>query len=304
MAPPQTGDTLDVRDLFFALARGWWLIALFAAIGLYQGYQSLVGFSPEYEATLIVAPTSGASTQASGGALAQVSRSLGIQVSAQSEASTFDRVRLLIGSPQFVAYLDERHSIMLRLLRNAWDEATGEWIKPSGRRFKFEQRIRAAVHLPTWRAPSLESVADHLRSAIVFTRKEDQPAFITVSYKHADAAMARWVLETVFYEGDNYLRSEDRRKTEKRVEYLRQQIGVQNLDFRAMFLSMLAEQERNLMLLSADNLYAAEVSRPIHVSPTPSAPDLVRDFGVIVVGWTLAGALLVLFISLIRRPRT
>lgn len=297
------GDTLDVRDLFLSLARGWWVLVIFAGIGLYQGYKSLQNFSPVYEATLVVAPGTGG--HQSSGALSEVSRSLGIQVTMPTaEASTFDRLRLLLGSPQFIEYLDQRHAFMNRVFGDSQDPMTGEWKKPTGRRFEIEQQVRRALHLPTWRAPSLESLTEYLKSAIVFTRKLDQPAFFTIAFSHRDAEMARWLLQTVYFEGDDFLRQEDRQKTQQRIAYLRQQLNVQNLDFRAMFLNMLAEQERNLMLLSSDTPYAAEIAQPVHVTSVPSAPNMVRDFGVIVAGWILTGALLVLFIELIRRPRT
>ena len=47
----------------------------------------------------------------------------------------------------------------------------------------------------------------------------------------------------------------------------------------------------------------AQIVEPLYVSNQPSTPDLVRDFGVGVVGWALAGAFLVVLYSLIRAPQ-
>ena len=65
---------------------------------------------------------------------------------------------------------------------------------------------------------------------------------------------------------------------------------------------MLAVEERRLMLLDADAPYAAQIVEPIFVSERPSSPDVVSRFGVVTVGWTLAGAFLALVIALVRAP--
>ena len=305
IATAHGGDILDVRHLFLMMLRGWWIILAFAAVGGYNGLKALRGFSPVYEATMIVAPGGGSQQSGAAGALSTVTRTLGIQIAVpQSEATSFDRLRLLVGSPQFVAFLDEKYSIIRRTFAGSWDDTLKVWTKPTGRRFEIEQRVNAALHLPTWREPSLESFASYLKSSVTFVRDPEQPMFFTITYRNVDRDFAAWLLQTVYLEGDNYLRNQDRLKTEERIGYIVGQLAsVQNIEFRVMFQSMLAEQERNLMLLSASAPYAADIAQPVYVSAQPTAPDLVKDFGVVLVGWTLAGAMLVLVIGMVRRPQ-
>ena len=80
-------------------------------------------------------------------------------------------------------------------------------------------------------------------------------------------------------------------------------LGVDLIAPGAMLNGMLSTEVRRLMLLDSSAPYAAQIVEPLYVSNQPSTPDLVRDFGVGVVGWALAGAFLVVLYSLIRAPQ-
>ena len=296
-------DALDVRSLFLALLKGSWLIILFGAMGAWLGVGKLTSFTPTYEAALIVSPAESPWSN-TGGALSEVGQRLGINIEpVAASATTFDRLKLTFGSLVLAELLDAKHGMLKRMYGGGWDEATQQWKRPEGRRAVFEESIRARLHLGTWSEPTLESVAENLKSSVRVERMGTTP-FYRISYRHTDPQFALWLLGTVYREADELMRNQDRASASERKRYLEAQVAVTpSVEGRAMLTGMLSAEVRRLMLLESSAPYAAQVVEPLFVSDRPSTPDLVRDLGVSLVGWMLAGSFLVILYSLIRSPR-
>jgi hypothetical protein len=302
--PPDEGDSFDIRFLLFATLRGMWLIAIFGVIGVALGVRSLMNFGPTYEAAMVVSSGEQGGGNSLSSALTSAGARLGIDLSTDSaSATTFDRLRITLGSISLARLLDEKYGMVRRLWGGSWDEAKQEWIKPVPGRFEMSQELRARLHLPTWSAPTVESLASHLQGAVRVSKMTDPP-FYKITYRSNDPAMALWLLQTVYREADDLLRAQDRAQAIERKAYVEDRLRTTvNLEGRSMFTNMLANEERRLMLLDTDTPYAAQIIDPAFVSSQPSTPDPVRDFGIVVVGWILAGVFVVVLIALLRSPR-
>jgi hypothetical protein len=301
IAMPKSGEIFDVGFVFKALLRGWWVLFLAAGAGGWFGAQNLLNFGPVYVASMTVAPAETQSSRTSS-TLRSFSEGLGLNVGdgGGGPASTFDRLEVTISSLEFVRHLEEKYDIIHKTFAGRWNAQSQSWIKPSGKRFEFKQGIREKLHLPTWSAPTTQSFAEFLSGAIVI-RKETGAPFTTVSTRSGDPEFALWLLDTVYREADSFVREVDLRATRQRKEYLEGQIlETTVLEFRDMFVELLANEERRLMLTQTDLPYAAQVIEKAFVSSQPTSPNLVQDFWVLVFGWVLGGSLLVLMVSLLR----
>ncbi|MBT3396007.1 MAG: hypothetical protein HOB82_01645 [Alphaproteobacteria bacterium] len=301
IALPDGGEMFDVGFVFRALLRGWWVLMLAAIAGSWFGAQNLLNFGPVYVASMTVAPAVTQTTSTSS-TLRSLGEGLGLNLGdgGGGPATTFDRLEVTISSLEFVQHLEEEYDIIRTTFAGGWDSQTQSWIKPSGRRFEFEQGIRERLHLPTWSAPTTQSFAEFLSGAIAI-RKETGSPFTTVSTRSADPVFALWLLDTVYREADAFVREADLRATRQRKAYLEEQIReTAVLEFREMFVGLLANEERRLMLTQTDLPYAAQVIEQPFVSSQPTSPNLVQDFWVLVFGWILGGSLLVLLVALIR----
>jgi hypothetical protein len=308
--PPPPSDVVadelfDVRFVFHALRRGLWVLVLAAMVGAWFGGQRLMGFSPVYIATMTVAPEQ---SQANGPNLALRSLGEGFGLNfgdagGGGPATTFDRLQVTIGSQEFVRHLEEKYDIIHTIYAGSWDEQTQSWIRPQGRRFDIEQNLKSTFHLPTWSEPTTQSFAEFLSSVIVVETSVDSP-FTTVSHQGADPEFALWLLETVYREADAFVREVDLHATYERKAYLEAQISQTNvIEFRQMFVNLLANEERRLMLTQTDLPYAAQIIEEAFVSSRPTSPDLIQDFWILVFAWVLVGILVVLLFALVRGNR-
>jgi len=304
---PSTSENFDIRFIYHALLRGWWLIVLAALAGGWFGAQNLLNFGPVYVASMSVASGESRATSPNA-ALRSFGEGLGLNFDTATgggPATSFDRLKVTISSLEFVRHLEDKYDIIHKVFAGAWDSESNSWIRPTGRRFEFRQGLNAKLHLPLWSEPTTQSFAEFLSGTIIVRDSIDSP-FTTVSTRSADPEFALWLLETVYMEADAFVREADLRATRERKSYLEGQIDQTNiLEFRQMFVSLLANEERRLMLTQTDLPYAAQIIRSPFVSSRPTSPNVVEEFWVQVFGWMLAGALFILLFALVRsQPST
>ena len=303
---PAQSDVLDVRYLLTSLLWGSWLIALFAAIGLYNGVQSVQAFTPTYEATMVIAAgttAGGAQSQSDIGALGQrFGLDLGAVAQASSSASAFDHLKLALNSPTIMTQLDAERDLLGQVFPND-RPGNAPSARPTGWRFELGQSVRSMLGLPTWTPSAPQTPGDHLAARADVSAISDTP-FTRVSTRHSDPATALRLLSVTYFAADEYVRQHGLAQSLGRKQYLEQQLQrTASLEHRATFTGLLLQEERRLMLARSDLPYAAEIVEPPHVSTRPSRPEVTKLVGVPVAGWTLAAVFLVLAFALLRNRR-
>ena len=290
---------VDLRHLFRAL---WWAkyIVLAAAIlGFGYGGWKLHQHVPTFEAYLIVAPASSPTDQLtpSAGGLAQ---RLGISVAAQKETTNFDRMKILFRSYSLAERLQEKYGMMQLLFAGSWDEEAQDWRKPEGRRFNLRERFRKFFNLPTWQAPSLESLASYIGGSITVDKVEET-SIRRISFRHPDRDIAVYVLENVYRETDDLVRRQDSLENKQRQIYLTDQLSRVSLtENRLVLIEMLERVERTSMLLDSELPYAGRILEEPRASSRPVAPSVLRIVILPGVGFTLFVAVICLCVYFVR----
>ena len=214
--------------------------------------------------------------------------------------TTFDRLELVISSITLAETLQRKYGYLQKVFEGSWDPVGERWIRPSGKRFEWEQRVRGLFHLRTWSEPTIESLAEYLQGAILIEEHEGSP-FNTVSFIHADSQFALEVLRTVYAEADEILRQQDRKETTERKAYIVEQLERTSiLEMRAALVGLLTHEESTMMMLLGSLPYAARVIEPAYVSEIPTAPPILVTFGTPFLGSLAIGIVLVSLVALFR----
>lgn len=291
-------DVIDVSMVFRALARKWWLLLLFAGIGLINGYMNLQSFQPAFEARMIVAPAGGSTSPTQ--SLRGIASTIGLQVQGSDEATPFDRLMIVVGSLTFANRLQQDYGLLQEIYSSNWDAERQEWMRPTGSDFERRESIRSFLRMPTWQPPSEEQLAEYLGGVLEFKEMKDSPFFV-VSTQNTDRERALELLRLVYFEADEMLRQQDRTGAVQRKGYLLGQLQNENRNFlRDVLLQLLAQEEQKAMLLKSDVPYAARVVEPPFVSSSPSAPNFPILIGVPIVFWVGIAAFAVVIIALYR----
>ena len=297
-----TDELLDLRFLVVALLRGSWLIGLLVAVAVILGVRELRSYVPQHVATMVVAPAVGDSQLAAQASrLSGLARSLGVEGSAGLSTSTFDRLQLVVGSQTLAKILQDKYGYMQKFFAGSWNVQTNQWVRPAGRRFDLEQKVKGALNLKTWSKPTLESLARFADSKLVF-EQVGATGFQKVSVSHVDPEFALEILQVVYSEADDLLKEQDRTQTAERRRYLEQQLSRAGVvEMRAALVGLLVNEERTAMLLEGDLPYAARIIEPPFVSVFPSTPSLLQIVGVRAFLFALVGSALVILVALFRR---
>ena len=301
----RSGDALDVVDLRFLFAMLWryrWLfLALIVAGGLYGTY-GMYNYMPTYRASMVVAPASGEEGGLSGRAsrLSAAFQQLGLSLGSRQEASTFDRLKLVMGSVTLARHLQDKFGLLQRIHEDTWREDSRSWKRPAGTLFEWEQGVLSFLNLGTWQAPSVESLARYLQSGIEFELVEDS-RFIEISYAHPDPDFSLWLLRTVYEEADDMLRRQDQVANSERKDYLDEKLTESTVvEMRQALATLLLQEEQTSMMLTADLPYAARVIEPAYVSRFPLTPNVLIEAVLPIVILVSVGIVLIVMRVLLR----
>jgi hypothetical protein len=295
----KTAFTIDVRYLLLIWLKWSWFMLILAAIGGAIGIQSARNFTPLYEASLVVQPSGG--SEGISASQSRISSALGIAVGGSSQASTFGRLEVLIGSVTLAEKLQERHKLLQEIYAGQWSEESREWKRPVGKSFERDQKIRQFFGLPLWSPPNVEDLARYLGGAIKI-REAESNGFFEVAVSHPNPEFALKILRLTYFASDDMARNQDLVESKMRREYIQAQLGEASLlDSRQALIGLLTGEERRAMLLSSDLPYAARIIEPPFVSSRAEEPSLRFKILFPSFLWGLAGLVLVTFVALLRR---
>ena len=291
--------TIDVRYLLLIWLRWSWFILILAATGATIGIQSARQFTPSYEASLVVQPSGG--SEGISASQVRISSALGIAVGRSSQASTFGRLEVLIGSVTLAEKLQEQHNLLQEIYTGQWNDESGEWERPVGKDFERDQKIRRFFGLPQWSPPNVEDLARYL-GGVIKIREAESEGFFDVTVSHSNPDFALKILTLAYFAADDMARDQDLVESETRRNYIQAQLREASLvDSRQALIGLLTGEERKAMLLSSNLPYAARIIEPPFVSSRPEEPSLRSKILVPSFLWGLAGLVLVTFVALLRR---
>lgn len=280
---------IEVMQFIQIVKRRWLSIGLGVAGAVALGVVYLHVAQPLYTSELLVSPTSREGTSPAAG-LSSIADFAGISLSSQGQPN-FSAYMEGLRSRQLADLLAQDQNLMQQIYRDAWDEETGTFAPPSGFRYTVVKAIKGALGYPEtgWASPSGADLHEFLKEELAIT-PNDESGFLALSIKTADPALGREILQKAHFTLDNYIRQQRATSGKAYVDYLSKRLAaVQVGDYREALLSVLAQQEKSLMLASDPNAYAAEAFGPAYSSKRPTSPKPIPTLLAAIVAGLMAG---------------
>ncbi len=121
-----------------------------------------------------------------------------------------------------------------------------------------------------------------------------------ITYRHPDAAFAEKFLRHLHKVTDEMIRNDARRQTETRIAYLQKALReIENPEHRKALTDQLMLEERQMMVISMDQPFSAEIVEPASASPRPVWPR----WSIILPTCILIGAFLGFLVFTIRQDK-
>jgi len=272
--PDKNSITIIRHRIVTILAARWRTLAIACVVGLVVGVLYLNITAKSYTATMVIAPvlqdgTSPASMLGNS-ALSALSRNPFSQ-----EVSPLDKFRQMLISNDTAAALLQQPEVLAGVYRNMWDPKARTWRHPSGPIYRISAALKSLLNRPGWKPPSAPDLKAYVVANVKVVALETNGLY-SVTYSNRSPEFARNFLLALYSTADDILRSREREKTLKYINFLNNQIStVTNTDERSALITILTRQEQMLMVSGAGVPYSAVILETPQVPQKPSSPNVL-----------------------------
>ena len=292
-------DEIDLRELFYILLKGKWIIVSLTTFVSIIGvvYSLLLPNIYESKALLVpVSPSSGIAGALGGysglAGLAGISLPSGDDdgnsakaIQKISSLSFFEKnVMPNIYLPDLMAVKSWNSKTNIVVFNeNIFDTNSNTWV----RNYSYPQE----------QIPSAQESFEVFKTEHLSLSEDKKSGFITLSIKHQSPFVAKQWVELVINEVNTFYRQRDKLKSEKAVSYLNQQISITGLsEIKQAIAQLLQEETKKLTLIEANQYYVFDYIDPPAVMEGKSEPKRA----LICILSALLGGMLSILLVLIR----
>ena len=297
--PNDFDDEIDLRELFYVLLEGKWIIVSLTAFVSIIGVIYSLLLPNIYESKAMLVPVN--SSSGISGALGSYSGLAGLAgISLPSggdegnSAKAIQKISSLsffennilpnIHLPDLMAVKSwNSKTNTLAFDESIFDSNSNTWI----RNFSYPQQQK----------PSAQESFKAFKTKHLSLSDDKKSGFINLSIKHQSPFVAKQWVELVVNEANAFYRQKDKLESEKAVSYLNQKISMTGLsEIKLVLAELLQEETKKLTLIEANQYYVFDYIDPPAVMEKKSEPKRAM----ICILIALLGGMLSIVLVLIR----
>jgi|TARA_B100000767_G_scaffold109976_1_gene105285 hypothetical protein len=296
--PNDSGDEIDLKELFYVLFHGKWIIVSLTTFISIMGLIYSLSLPNIYVSKALLAPVNSSSSLP--GALGNVGGLAGLagfKIPSGGDDDNSAKAIKKISSLSFFKnniltniYLPDLMAVKswnpktntVALDENIYDTNNNTWIRD----YAYPRQ-----QIPSAQESFEVFITEHL------TLSEDKKSgFSTLSIKHQSPFLAKQWSELVINEINSFYRQKDKLESEKAVNYLNKQISMTSLsEIKQVLALLLQEETKKLTLIEANEFYVFDYIDPPAVMEKKSEPSRAL---ICILSALLGGMLSVLFVLL------
>ena len=297
--PNDFDDEIDLRELFYVLLEGKWIIVSLTAFVSIVGVIYSLSLPNIYESKAMLVPVN--SSSGISGALGSYSGLAGLAgISLPSGGDEGNSAKAIqkISSLSFFEnnILPNIHLPDLMAVKS-WNSKTNTLTFDDSIYDTNSNTWIRDYSYPQQQIPSAQESFEVFKTAHLSLSEDKKSGFITLAIKHQSPFIAKQWAELVVNEVNAFYRQKDKSESEKAVSYLNQQISMTGLsEIKQVLAQLLQEETKKLTLIEANQYYVFDYIDPPAVMEKKSEPK--RAFICIIS--TLLGGMLSIVLVLIR----
>lgn len=268
-------DEIDLRELFYVLLEGKWIIVSLTAFASIIGVIFSLLLPNIYESKTIlfpVNPSSGISGAL--GSYSGIAGLAGISLPSSGDEGNSAKAIQKISSLSFFEnsiltniYLPDLMAVKswnsktntLTFDDSIYDTNSNTWIRD--------------YSYPQQQIPSAQESYAVFKTAHLRLSEDKESGFITLSIKHKSPFIAKQWTELIVNEVNSFYRQKDKLESEKAVSYLNQEILKTSLsEIKEVLAQLLQEETKKLTLIEANQYYVFDYIDPPAVMEQKSEP--------------------------------
>ena len=297
--PNDFDDEIDLRELFYVLLEGKWIIVSLTAFVSIVGVIYSLSLPNIYESKAMLVPVN--SSSGISGALGSYSGLAGLAgISLPSGGDEGNSAKAIqkISSLSFFEnnILPNIHLPDLMAVKS-WNSKTNTLTFDDSIYDTNSNTWIRDYSYPQQQIPSAQESFEVFKTAHLSLSEDKKSGFITLSIKHQSPFIAKQWVELVINEVNAFYRQKDKSESEKAVSYLNQQISITGLsEIKQVIAQLLQEETKKLTLIEANQYYVFDYIDPPAVMEKKSEPKRA----LICILSALLGGMLSVLLVLIR----
>ena len=297
--PNDFDDEIDLRELFYVLFEGKWIIVSLTAFVSIVGVIYSLLLPNIYESkTMLVPVNSSSGISGALGSYSGLAGLAGISLPSGGDEGNSAKAIQKISSLSFFEnniltniYLPDLMAVKswnsktntLTFDDSIYDTNSNTWIRD--------------YSYPKQQIPSAQESFEVFKTENLILSEDKKSGFITLSIKHQSPFVAKQWAELVVNEVNAFYRQKDKSESEKAVSYLNQQISITSLsEIKQVIAQLLQEETKKLTLIEANQYYVFDYIDPPAVMEKKSEPKRA----LICILSALLGGMLSILLVLIR----
>lgn len=293
-------DEIDLRELFFVIVQGKWIITCATAFLVIIGIVYSLLLPNIYQSEALLAPVDESSSLI-GGALSQYSGLAGLAginlPTGETGSNSKKAIELMSSLNFFEKHLMPKIFLPDLMAIESWDYENNTIIYDDS---IFQNNSNSWVRdfsYPQKLIPSAQESFEVFKDENLSIQEDLKTGYVTLSIKHQSPQLAKQWVEMIVEEVNSFYRQKDKDQSEKAVIYLNKEIANTSLsEIRQVTASLLEKEIQKLTLVEANEDYVFEYVYPPSVMEEKSEPNRF----VIIILSLLSGAFLGIIIVLYR----
>jgi hypothetical protein len=296
--PNDFDNVIDLRELFYILWEGKWIIVFITTILSIVGVLYSLSLPNIYQSRAILAPVD--SSNSISGALKGYSSLAGLAgislPSGGDEGNSAKAIKKISTLSFFENNILKNIYLPDLMALESWDPKTNTVVYDKSIFNKNTNTWIRDYSYPQQQIPSAQESFKVFVSHISFS-EDSQSGFSTLSIKHQSPYIAKQWAELVVNEVNSFYRQKDKSESEKAVSYLNKQISMTDLsEIKQALVQLLQEETNKLTLIEANQFYVFDYIDPPAVMEIKSEPKR----SIICILSALLGGMLGIILVLIK----
>jgi len=293
----------DLREITLAFYKGWYIVAICAAVSVWYGIHTLHNTTYLYVAQMQITPPPTADSTNNSNRFNNLG-AIGAMVGALPVPQGFTQFALyveMLKSRDLADELAKDPELMHTVFQDYWNAQTQSWQPPPPGRFDgVIDRIRSFLGLRPavrWRPPDGESLQGFMAKNLDVAQDALKPYLVKVVFRFPDPNFAVGFLNTLSSTADNMLREKALLRGKRNIDYLSKELNsVTIAEQRAAIAETLSGEEQYAMTAGSGAPFSADVfERPWTLSiPTEPKGQQIIEVDLF-LGIAVGGALALAF---------
>ncbi|MDA9220829.1 Wzz/FepE/Etk N-terminal domain-containing protein [Gammaproteobacteria bacterium] len=274
-------DEIDLRELFYVLLEGKWIIVSLTAFISIIGVIFSLSLPNIYESKALLVPVNSSSGISGSlqryGGLAGLA---GISLPSGGDESNSAKAIQKIQSLSFFENNILKNIFLPDLMAmESWNPETNTLVYDESIYIKSSNTWVREYSYPKKQVPSAQESFEVFLTEHLSISEDKNSGFITLSVKHQSPFLAKQWIELAINEINNFYRQQDKSESEKAVIYLNQQISTTGLsEIKQVMAELLQEEIKKLTLVEANQSYVFDYIDPPAAMEKKSEPKRALIF--------------------------